>query len=295
MIESPPASKGLSPARCTSTALALLACAAAVADEAPTLVRPAFSVDSRPGTPAARMYRNVTQDLTVGCPADLVVAAGAAVSQPGQFESYLLLPDGSRQSQLKTGYTISGSVPHVLPTHGEYLLKSGSLDGLLRLMMNVTIGGNTTTLELPRPFSVSCLRADTPAGLYNIHISASGNDAQGKFTTVYPEAATPDKVTATLGCPADLHIFAEIITRTPGRADGVLTLDDGKRVGGVSMPVGQADPADQGLPHVQGIGAGYQLHPGQSYKGGLHLSVQFPDGGTMKSVSLARQFDVSCQ
>ena len=75
----------------------------------------------------------------------------------------------------------------------------------------------------------------------------------------------------------------------------MLTLDGGRRVGGVSVPVGQADPANQGLPHVQGISAGYQLHPGQSYKGGLHLSVQFPDGGAMKSVNLTRQFDVSCQ
>lgn len=295
MNQSQAAPKRLCPARCASTALALLACTAAAADEAPTLVRPAFSVDSRPGTPAARMYRNLTQDLTVGCPADLAVAAGAAVSQPGQFESYLLLPDGSRQSQLKTAYAIAGPLPYVLPTHGEYLLKSGTLDGLLRLVMNLSIGGKTTTLELPRPFSVSCLRPDTSAGLYNIHIAASGNDAQGRFTTVYPEAATPDQVTATLGCPADLHVYAEVITRTPGRAEAVLTLDSGKRVGGVSMPVGQVDPADQGLPHVQGIGAGYQLHPGQSYKGGLHLSVQFPDGGAMKSVSLTRQFDVSCQ
>lgn len=268
---------------------------AALAQAAPVLASTAFTVDSRPGTPAHLSYREQTQNLTVGCPADLAIAATAAVTRPGQIEAWLQLPDGTHTAQFNTHYAVSGALPYLLPLHGAYLLKGGALDGELRYVINLRIDGATTPLQVSRPFSVTCLRPDTPSGLYNLRAQVTGSDASGHGASFYADPANPLAVKARVVCPANLSLRGEVMSHESGRAQGRITLDNGELVAASTIPVAAIQPADGGLPHVQGIGGSYQLHPGQSYQGGLHLAVEYPDGGVTRKASAVVHFDVVCQ
>lgn len=97
--------------------------------------------------------------ITVQCPAQLVIAAQASIgiAGPALFESYLLAPDGSKQTWVKGAQIdVKPPLPYLLPTHGEYNLPATSFDQTLTLVMNVTINGKTTHLEVPQHFSVVC-------------------------------------------------------------------------------------------------------------------------------------------
>jgi hypothetical protein len=97
--------------------------------------------------------------ITVQCPAQLVISAQASIgiAGPALFESYLLAPDGSKQTWVK-GAQIDARppLPYRVPTHGEYKLATTSFDQTLTLVMNVTINGKTTHMEVPQHFSVVC-------------------------------------------------------------------------------------------------------------------------------------------
>ncbi len=111
------------------------------------------------GAPAGRVLVANAEAAGVACPVELTISAAALIDQAGplSFESYLLAPDGSRQTWVHgVPLVAQAPLPYRAPTHGSLLLQSGSFDQMLTLAINIGMNGQTTHLETSQHFKVSC-------------------------------------------------------------------------------------------------------------------------------------------
>ena len=110
-------------------------------------------------SPAVRSVAVKPEGAVVACPAELTISAAALIPQAGPltFESYLLAPDGSKQNWVHSVPLVAQPpLPYRAPTHGSFVLASGSIDRTLTLVINLGINGQNVHLEAPQHFQVSC-------------------------------------------------------------------------------------------------------------------------------------------